>query len=311
MSECTVNGLIGRRLGRRAERRAVSVLRAFVCLAAIILGLAPLATAQPPAKAKAKRRDGIAVVELFTSSACRICGDAAANIRRLADDSEIDRRKVYVISFNVDYANSGDRRDPFGRPEFTERQRRYGTFYKLRRIRPPQVFVNGFRAGGNDLSQLEGVTLREIEKRAPRTVKISGLERTAKGTLRVAYEVSGFLRPKQNPLATLYIILVHRRYDERLLAPEPLRGVDGVQSKEAEEDATVFLHTNAALSLQSLRVDKKDAGVVELFPPQGAALDELGVVAFLQDEKSMRIQGADFVSFEDLSFERPARKGAR
>lgn len=251
-----------------------------------------------PRKAGAGRGDGIVVVEQFTSSACPLCGDFARNVRALADNVEAEEKKIFVVSFDIDYANSATRKDPFSRPEWTARQRRYGTFYEFKRIRPPQIFINGLRAGGHDLGQLQGAATQQLKKRAVRKVRLTEVSHMPNGMLRVGYEVSGFLRPRQNPIADFNIVLVHRRFDEEVAAG-PLRATGGDGEAKSGE-RTVFPHTNVALSMQTLRLDKKDAGVVELFPPHGTALDELGVLAFLQDEKTFEIQGADFVALEDI-----------
>ena len=264
----------------------------------------------PVAKKPTGKGDGVVVVEQFTSSACPLCGDFAQNVRALAENVEAEEKRIYVVSFDIDYANSNERKDPFSRPEWTERQRKYGTYFEFKRIRPPQIFINGLRAGGHDLGQLQSAATQQLHRRPPRKVHLGAITMGAKGVLRVAYEVSGFLRPRQNPIADFNVILVQRRFDEELPAG-PLRPSSDGERGTSSRDTSVFPHTNVALSMQTLRLDKKDAGTVELALPRGVPLEELGVLAFLQDEKTFEIQGADFVALEDIISAAPRTRSRR
>ncbi len=97
-------------------------------LLSLILLAAPLsAVAKPPV-----------VVELYTAQGCAACGEANANLAKLAE-----RPGVLALTFPVDYWDYLGWADTFARPEFTERQKAYVAKLSLREPYTPQVVVDG------------------------------------------------------------------------------------------------------------------------------------------------------------------------
>ncbi len=78
------------------------------------------------------------VVELYTAQGCASCGEANANLARLADQPG-----VLALTFSVDYWDYLGWADTFARPEFAERQKAYVTRLLLREPYTPQVVVDG------------------------------------------------------------------------------------------------------------------------------------------------------------------------
>ncbi|WP_312161277.1 DUF1223 domain-containing protein [Phenylobacterium sp.] len=103
-------------------------------LFSLILCVTPLAAAAKPP----------VVVELFTAQGCASCGEANANLAKLAQ-----REGVLALTFPVDYWDYLGWSDTFAKPEFTARQKAYVARLELREPYTPQVVVDGqTQAGG-------------------------------------------------------------------------------------------------------------------------------------------------------------------
>ena len=109
--------------------------------ASLILASGPsLALAKPPV-----------VVELYTAQGCASCGEANANLEKLAA-----RADVLALTFPVDYWDYLGWPDTFAKPEFTERQKAYVAKLSLREPYTPQVVVDGrAQAGGLQAEKVE------------------------------------------------------------------------------------------------------------------------------------------------------------
>jgi len=117
----------------------------------ILLALPVAAQARPPV-----------VVELYTAQGCASCGQANAQVAKLAD-----RKGVLALTFSVDYWDYLGWPDTFAKPEFSERQKAYVGKLGLREPYTPQVIVDG-------REQAAGLQSDKVEKlvraaaRAPR-----------------------------------------------------------------------------------------------------------------------------------------------
>ena len=102
------------------------------------------------------------VVELFTAQGCASCGEANANVARLAD-----KPGLLALTFSVDYWDYLGWADTFARPEFAERQEAYVARLSLREPYTPQVVVDG-------QAQTSGSKADKIDKRCARPARPRG-----------------------------------------------------------------------------------------------------------------------------------------
>jgi len=111
------------------------------------------------------------VLELFTSQGCSSCPPADALL------GELSRRPGMIgLSWHVDYWNNLGWRDPYARPEWTERQRDYARHLGAE-VYTPALVVNGAAIlVGSD----KAAVYRAIEKAAPPPVAVT-LRRTLSG----------------------------------------------------------------------------------------------------------------------------------
>lgn len=92
------------------------------------------------------------VVELFTAQGCASCGEANANLGKLAE-----RADVLALTFPVDYWDYLGWADTFAKPEFGERQKAYVAKMALREPYTPQIVIDG-------RTQVGGLQTDKIEK---------------------------------------------------------------------------------------------------------------------------------------------------
>ncbi len=110
----------------------------------------------------------IVVLELFTSQGCSSCPPADALLGEL-----VRRPGVIALAWHIDYWNSLGWRDPYARPEWTERQTAYAK-HLTEEVFTPALVVNGTTmVVGSDRAAVQkamaqaappsiGVTLRRI-----------------------------------------------------------------------------------------------------------------------------------------------------
>jgi len=101
------------------------------------------------------------LVELFTSEGCSSCPSADQVLARLQKDQPIDNAEIIPLSEHVDYWNYIGWADPFSSAAYSDRQRGYGTAFRLESIYTPQMVVNGqAEFVGSDRGRAESVIAR-------------------------------------------------------------------------------------------------------------------------------------------------------
>ena len=121
------------------------------------------------------------VVELFTAQGCASCGEANANVARLAD-----KPGLLALTFSVDYWDYLGWADTFARPEFAERQEAYVARLSLREPYTPQVVVDGQAQTSGSKADKVDKLVREASKaqRNPPDIHFVGSARVYVGSAR-------------------------------------------------------------------------------------------------------------------------------
>jgi hypothetical protein len=86
------------------------------------------------------KKEGFAVVELFTSEGCSSCPPADAAVSNLLSKQIKD---VYILSYHVDCWNRLGWKDEFSQQKFLARQQEYARHLGLEGVYTPQIVVNG------------------------------------------------------------------------------------------------------------------------------------------------------------------------
>ena len=223
-----------------------------------------------PVKHKAKTDSkGFAVVELFTSEGCSSCPAADEAVAQLAKDYP---DHVYILGYHVDYWNYIGWKDVYSSSAFTERQRKYGEHFSLSSVYTPQIVVNGQKEFvGSNRSQLKSSVTAAIGSTSADDIKLT-LTKENGTTLQVGYEVNAKAATQLN------IALV------QLNATTEVR--------RGENKGKSLHHINIVRALKIIQVNRDAKAEVAITVPADLSLQNMELVAFLQDKKDLQITAA-------------------
>jgi len=213
-----------------------------------------------------------AVAELFTAEGCSTCPQADKFTSELYRAYHAQNQPVYVLAFHVDYWDEYGWTDNFGRAEFSKRQRKYGSLFKLESVYTPQLIINGAEEMvGSDPNARTSIDAA-LQKPASVIVNIEPVFDADKKKITVHYTLS---RVPANCVLNIAIV-------ERGLVREIWRG---------ENSGRTLTHDNVVRSFKTVKKPSADGySTVEL--PADIHTDNSSIVAFLQDSDSLRILGA-------------------
>jgi hypothetical protein len=230
------------------------------------------ATAASHAKETSASHAPFALVELFTSEGCSSCPPADALLAGLAAEAERDGKRIYPISFHIDYWNRLGWDDPFSRPGYTERQERYARTLRAE-IYTPQMIVNGSEEFvGSDRMRAQKAIEAALAR--PASVGLS-LEATAAadGGLHAAYRASGHGEGD----------LVHIALVETGLSVPVRRG---------ENRGHTLRHENVVRVFRTARLDAAGTGALDLAIPPDVRREKTLLIAFVQKAETLQVLGA-------------------
>jgi hypothetical protein len=208
----------------------------------------PASISEARADESGKGGTPVAVVELFTSEGCSSCPPAD---RLLAELAESPDRRVYALSFHVDYWDELGWPDRFASRAFTLRQREYARALGVRAIYTPQMVVNGTEEfTGSDRDRAETAVGHALSRRSQ--VRLEMHPRwTGPDVTTVGYSAS------EAPAgATLVMAVV-----ERQAVTSVLRG---------ENAGKTLRHENVVRSLVAVPLTAATGSVVVQVPPSMA-----------------------------------------
>ncbi|NQV57150.1 MAG: DUF1223 domain-containing protein [Rhodospirillales bacterium] len=137
------------------------------------------------------------VVELYTSQGCSSCPPSDAMLARLSK-----RGDILALSFHVDYWDYIGWKDPFARPENTQRQHAYKRMFNRSYVYTPQMVIHGLvEMTGSNLAQVNS----GIEKSLLSPDVSVELVRNASGGLKVS--IGRLAQPAQ---ASIYLAFFDR-----------------------------------------------------------------------------------------------------
>ncbi len=235
-------------------------MRTVLVLAALLLTAVSVQAGEP-----------FAVVELFSSEGCSSCPSGDKALMDLASQAKADGRRIFTLSFQVDYWNYLGWVDPNSKEEFTARQYQYARALGSSSVYTPQMVVNGMHGfTGSDRTQA-GQYIEEALG-VPSAAEVAVKARIAPdGRLEARFTCAGI-----PPKALLHVALVEQGLESQVGA--------------GENSGKLLKHGNIVKQLKTMAPTAE--GVIVFDRPSRADPGHYAFVAFLQDPDSMKISGA-------------------
>lgn len=233
---------------------------------------------------------GPVVLELFTSQGCASCPAADRLLTRLGAEPELSTR-LFPLAFHVDYWNHIGWTDPFSSRAWTERQRRYARELSGGRVYTPQLVLDGrTETVGNDEEEVLAL-LHEALAREP-TADLHVQLSPAGGPDRLRAQVTAEMaRTPEAKSRSLELLVALYQKD---LTTSVGKGEN--EGRKLENDYVVR-HLERAGKLPAEAGARTEAAVTFTLEPDWDRSD-LGVVAFLQDPRTLAIHGAARATLE-------------
>jgi hypothetical protein len=226
----------------------------------------------------ADERDGAkescAVVELFTSEGCSSCPPADALLAEILQDARKDGRRVFCLSFHVDYWNRLGWTDPYSSEAFSRRQQSYARAMKNDQVYTPQMIVNGAEEFvGSDRRRSRTAIDAALKRREQVHIKLRQGKPKAPASVALSYQIAGVA-----PGVVLNVALVEC----------------GIVSavKRGENGGRTLRHENVVRVFQTLRLDASGQGTVQLELPTDLVRSKASVITYVQEADTRAILGA-------------------
>lgn len=156
----------------------------------------------------------IAVMELFTSQGCSSCPPADELLSKTIADAKNDGKKIFALSFHVDYWNRLGWKDPFSDSKYSERQKDYVTTLKMQSAYTPQMIVNGWdEFVGSDANILAASLTKALSTNAKVSFKTLTANYSPGKAIKVQYSLEG--RYKGNKINFALVSLTETTTIER------------------------------------------------------------------------------------------------
>jgi hypothetical protein len=213
------------------------------------------------------------VVELFTSQGCSSCPPADRLLSKLGKDP-----RVIPLAFHVDYWNSIGWNDPFSSKAWSQRQEGYARAFRSNRIYTPQLVVSGrTQVVGSDESGVRRQIADALAAEPAGRVTVS-TEPAPDGRLRIRTGAK-LVRAAGGPL-DLWVAVYETGLSTKVEA--------GENASRTLANDYVVRRLEKALTLTGTA----DSSELVLGLDKRWNREHLGVAAFLQDPKTLAIQGA-------------------
>jgi hypothetical protein len=253
----------------------VKLMRINDLVVASCFALAGAATAAEPACSTYTGPHTTALVELYTSEGCDTCPPADQWLSSLfAQGFRPDQ--VVPLALHVDYWDYIGWKDPFGKAEFSIRQRRLAQLKRPVIVYTPQIVLQGqdFRGWATDRFSEEVMRINSRPARARIALTIRAVEPQAIQ----AELVAQLFDPAERKNAAVYLAAYENR-----LASEVNAGEN--RGKRLEHDFVVREWIGPIAFGEGLKLEEKRS--LPLLP--GADPKRLGVAAFVQNRSTSEV----------------------
>ena len=227
---------------------------------------------KPEANKSNESFEPVAVIELFTSQGCSSCPSADALLAQTIAGTKKDGRKIFALSFHVDYWNRLGWTDPFSNAAYSARQKNYVSALGLDGAYTPQMVVNGITEFiGSDKGALEKSLASALNTKAAINFNSLAADYGNNKTIKVQYAIDGDITGIKINFALISLSET----------TSVKRGENGGQTLTNENVVRQLVTKNAEAS-----------GAIEFANSSFPAKENMSVVAFVQQEKGLKIVGA-------------------
>ena len=235
----------------------------------IIMISALMSSTKPPSF------EPVAVIELFTSQGCSSCPPADQLLSKVIADSKTNGKKVYALSFHVDYWNRLGWTDPFSDKKYSQRQEAYAAHLNPNNIYTPQMIVNGKdEFVGSDSKSLNNAILDALHTNALASFSKLVVSQTAGKHIHVYYELDG-----NHPDCEIHFALVSLSETTSVK-----RGENGGKTLKNENIVRQFISNSPSAK-----------GEIDFAMAPVPSSSNGAVIAFVQQKKDLKIIGAGMV----------------
>jgi hypothetical protein len=214
----------------------------------------------------------VAVVELFTSQGCSSCPSADRLLTKTIFNAAKENKKIFALSFHVDYWNRLGWADPFSHKIFSERQLDYVDALNSSGPYTPQMVVNG---NNEFVGSDEGSLTKNINKALHTNASVNFIQLSSSiknnKTLLVKYAVEGNIED-----CTINIALITLKETTAI--------------KRGENEGSILVNENVVRQLITKKANKD--GEIEITSLPSAAKNNTAIIAFVQQKNSHKIIGA-------------------
>jgi hypothetical protein len=221
----------------------------------------------------------VAVVELFTSQGCSSCPSADRLLTKTIFNALKENKKIFALSFHVDYWNRLGWADPFSHKSFSERQSDYVDALNSSGPYTPQMIVNGSNEFvGSD----EGALTKNINKalHTNASVNFTQLSSSIKSNkaLLVKYVVEGKMED-----CTINIAIISLKETTAI--------------KRGENEGSILVNENVVQQLITKNANKD--GEIEITSLPSTAKNNTAIIVFVQQKNTHKIIGAASQKIKD------------
>lgn len=214
----------------------------------------------------------VTVIELYTSQGCSSCPPADRLLSNTIENAKIDGKKIFALSFHVDYWNRLGWADPFSDKIYSERQRFYSTVLKENSVYTPQMIVNGDKVFvGSDKKELASAISESIKIKSKVSFQSLSMTLVDGKMININYVLAGdFSECKIN------FALVSKS--------------ETTQIKRGENEGLTLVNENVVRQFISKNASMEGKIVFSNIPPNQN--NNLMVIAFVQQNSNSKIIGA-------------------
>ena len=211
----------------------------------------------------------IAVVELFTSEGCSSCPPADVLLTKLNSEAARDHKKIYPLSFHVDYWDRLGWKDPFSSSVYSDRQRQYAQVMDLQSVYTPQIVVNGSaELVGSDESRLNAAVSHALQANTKTAFTKLAVKAKEGNKITLSYTLSGDYKN-----CDIHFALVSKH--------------ESTAVKRGENGGRQLTHTNVVRQFLSRAAESAGEIVMD-----SSSISDFEIVAYVQHTTDLRIIAA-------------------